>query len=107
MTSAAPPAAPVFRNSRRFRTGAVVMTHLEFFSEHGKVWSSGGLGFASRCTGGAMDGFANALIGTAAADVAAHEVVDIGVGGMGLLGQQGDCGHNLAGLAIAALRNVF
>src|SRR5258707_3573883 len=39
ITSAAPPAAPVFRNSRRFRTGAVVMTHLEFFCERTVVYA--------------------------------------------------------------------
>jgi hypothetical protein len=64
-------------------------------------------GFFDGRTGGAVDGFADALIGAAAADIAAHEVVDIGVGGFWFLGEQRDCGHDLAGLAIAALRDVF
>lgn len=54
-----------------------------------------------------MDGFANALVGAAAADVAAHGVVDIGIGGMGFFREQSRRGHDLAGLAIAALRNIF
>jgi hypothetical protein len=56
--------------------------------------------------GGAVDGFADALVGTAAADVAAHEIVNVGVGGIGLFGEERGCGHDLAALAIAALRNV-
>ena len=45
-------------------------------------------GFGFGCGGGrsAMDGFADALIGAAAADVAAHEVVDVGIGGIGFFG---------------------
>jgi len=54
-----------------------------------------------------MDGFADALVSAAAADVAAHEIVDIGVGGVGFLGKQRDCRHDLSGLAVAALRHVF
>src|SRR6266852_4160931 len=54
-----------------------------------------------------MNGFADALIGAAAANVAAHEIIDIGVRRFGLLGEQGDRRHNLPGLAIAALRDVF
>src|SRR5689334_8129936 len=54
-----------------------------------------------------MNGFTNALIRATAANVAGHEVVDIGISGIGFLGQQSDCGHDLSGLAVAALRNVF
>ena len=54
-----------------------------------------------------MDGLADALVGAAAADVAAHGVVDVGVGGFRFLREQRDRGHDLAGLAVAALRNVF
>src|SRR5580693_10591089 len=54
-----------------------------------------------------MNGFANALVGTAAADVAAHGVVNVGVGGLGFFGEQGYGGHDLPGLAVAALGNVF
>src|SRR5438094_8542315 len=44
MTSAAPPAAPVFRNSRRFTTEAVAMGHLKTNSERA-VWKS----YAAEC----------------------------------------------------------
>ena len=56
---------------------------------------------------GAVNCFADALIGAAAANVAAHGVVNIGVGGFWFLGEQGDCGHDLAGLAVTALGNIF
>src|SRR5260370_12873666 len=58
-------------------------------------------------TSGAMDGLADSLVGAAAADVAAHGIVDVGVGGLGFFREQRDRGHNLARLAIAALRNLF
>src|SRR5689334_8223158 len=54
-----------------------------------------------------MNRFANALVRAATADVAAHGIVDVGVGGVGLLGKQRDGGHDLPGLAVAALRDVF
>ena len=69
--------------------------------------SLGGFGFARWRGRGAMDGFANALVRAAAADVAAHEVIDIGIGGIGLFIEERDCGHDLSGLAITALGNVF
>src|SRR6267154_644653 len=64
------------------------------------------LGLARLHGRGAMNGFANALIRAATADVAAHGIVDIGVGRVGLFGKQRDGGHDLSGLAVAALRNV-
>src|SRR5882762_10165522 len=48
---------------------------------------------------------ANALIGAAPADVG-HRVVDVPVGRFGLLPQEGRRGHDLARLAVAALRHV-
>src|SRR5262245_9498992 len=63
--------------------------------------------FARHRGRGTMDGLTNALIGAAAADVAAHSIVDISVGGVGLLVEQRHGGHNLARLAVSALRNVF
>src|SRR5260370_10847668 len=54
-----------------------------------------------------MNGLADALVRAATADVAANGIVDVGVGGVGFLGKQGDGGHDLSGLAVAALRNVF
>src|SRR5271157_1986604 len=53
-----------------------------------------------------LDGGANALIGPAAADVAVHRAVDVGVGGMRRLFQKRRGLHDLAGLTIAALRHV-
>src|ERR1700719_2693867 len=103
MTSAAPAEAPDFKKSRRFTTDAVAMTYLCSTGEKQRL---GRLRFAG-LGGGAMDGLADALVGSAAADVAAHEVIDIGVGRVGLLGEQRDCGHDLSGLAVAALRDVF
>src|ERR1700687_6059383 len=103
MTSAAPAEALDFKKSRRSTTDAVAMTDLFSLREKQRL---GGLRFAG-LRGGAMDGLADALVGSAAADVAAHEVIDIGVGRVGLLGEQRDGGHDLSGLAIAALRDVF
>jgi hypothetical protein len=54
-----------------------------------------------------MDGFADALVSAAAADVAAHGRVDVCVSGIGFLGEERDGGHDLAGLAVAALRDVL
>src|SRR5580692_9449791 len=53
-----------------------------------------------------LDGGANALIGPATADIAVHRAVDVGVGRMRRLLQQRDRLHDLASLAIAALRHV-
>jgi len=62
---------------------------------------------SSRRACSAVDGFADALVGAATADVAAHEVVDVGVCGLWFFCEQRDRGHNLAGLAVAALGNIF
>src|SRR5271166_1880685 len=53
-----------------------------------------------------LDGGANALIGPAAANVAVHRAVDVGVRGMRRLFQKRRGLHDLAGLTIAALRHV-
>ena len=53
-----------------------------------------------------MDRLANSRVGPAAADVAGHGVIDLGVGGLGGLGEQRSRRHDLSRLAIAALRNV-
>lgn len=54
-----------------------------------------------------MNGLANTLVSAATANVATHGVVDVGVGGMRFLREKRDRGHDLAGLAVAALGNVF
>src|SRR4029453_16178438 len=59
-----------------------------------------GLLSARRCL---LDGFANAQIGSAAADVAGHGVVDFGIRRMWVAGEQGRGRHDLTRLAVAAL----
>jgi hypothetical protein len=54
-----------------------------------------------------MNGAADSRVGAAAADVAGHRVIDIRVGGLGVLAQEHGGGHDLARLAIAALRNFL
>src|SRR5215469_7760548 len=56
--------------------------------------------------GCAVDGLADALVRAAAADVAAHDFIDIGIARLGLFRQQGRRRHDLPRLAIAALWNV-
>src|SRR5438477_7822919 len=63
-------------------------------------------GASLRVLGGTMDRFADLLIGTAAADVATHGFIDIGVRWTGLLRQKRRRRHDLTGLAIAALWNI-
>src|SRR5471032_67760 len=53
-----------------------------------------------------VDGGADAVVGAAAADVAAHGVLDVGVAGIFIRVQQGGGAHQLARLAVAALRHV-
>src|SRR5689334_7439863 len=60
----------------------------------------------SRSCSSRLDGGGDALIAAAAADVAAHRVVDLGLGRV-LRRREQCCGlHDLASLAIAALRDV-
>src|SRR6266853_1173686 len=53
-----------------------------------------------------LDSLADAHISAAAADVPRHGGVDVAIGRVGLGGEQGRRGHDLAGLAIAALRDL-
>src|SRR5438445_8751090 len=53
-----------------------------------------------------VDGGADARIGAAAADVARHGLVDVGVGGRGPAREQRRRAHDLPRLAVAALRHV-
>src|SRR5689334_16011792 len=53
-----------------------------------------------------MNGGADALIRAAAADVAGHRIVDVLIGGLRFLRQQGRRRHDLSGLAIPTLRDV-
>src|SRR3954469_11879274 len=60
----------------------------------------------SQGLGGFLHGAANALVGGAAAEIAAHRRIDVRVGGFAVLGQEADRRHDLPGLAIAALRHI-
>ena len=53
-----------------------------------------------------VNGLPDARIGSATAEIAAHGGVDVGISGLGRVGQQGGGGHDLAGLAVAALGHV-
>src|SRR6266581_8056434 len=53
-----------------------------------------------------LDSLADSHISTAATDVPRHGGVDVAVGRVGVGGEQCRCGHDLAGLAIAALRDL-
>src|SRR5260221_574231 len=53
-----------------------------------------------------LDGRGDALIAAAAADVAAHGVVDLALGRVLGRGEEGGRLHDLPGLAVAALRHV-
>ena len=56
--------------------------------------------------GGFVDGHANAQVSAATAEIAVHCLVDVAIGGAGVLGKQGGSRHDLSGLAVPALRNV-
>ena len=58
-----------------------------------------------QAVGRQMDRGPHLVVGAAAADVG-DVGVDVGVGGLGLVGEQCGSGHDHAGLAIAALRDV-
>src|SRR6185369_7466922 len=62
-------------------------------------------GLAHR-SGGVLDGGAHPGIGAATADVAAHRGIDVRVGRILVGGKQSGGAHELAGLAVAALRHV-
>src|SRR5256886_2614482 len=85
MTRPAPATAAVSRNSRRVTLVEARMLRL---------------------LRRAMDGGADSLVGAAAADVR-HRGVDVGVRGVRVLRQQRSGGHDLARLAIPALRDVL
>jgi hypothetical protein len=56
---------------------------------------------------GTVDSAAYSLVGYAAADVSAHRGIDVGIRRMRVLGQERSRCHNLARLAISALRNLL
>ena len=54
-----------------------------------------------------MNCLANSFIGSAATKITVHGFGDLRVGWIRRLREQSGSGHNLSGLAIAALRNLF
>ena len=54
-----------------------------------------------------MDGFADTLVGAAAADVAAHGVIDVGIARMWIACQKRRSRHDLSRLAVAALDDLM
>src|SRR6266850_1591025 len=66
------------------------------FTSHLRVGDAGGL----------LDGRTDTRIGTATADVAGHGIVDVRIARPGRRGEQRACRHDLARLAVAALRHV-
>src|SRR6266850_6231853 len=59
-----------------------------------------------RDTGSLLDGSADTRIGAAAADVAGHGAVDVGIARLGVYGEQGARRHDLPRLTVPALRHV-
>src|SRR5207245_4232537 len=60
-------------------------------------------GLELRC---AVNCLANPLVGSAAANVSAHKVINFGVSWTSFLGEQRGGRHDLPALAIATLRNI-
>jgi hypothetical protein len=53
-----------------------------------------------------FNGLTNANVGAAAADVPGHRYVNVGVIRMRVARKKRDCGHDLSGLAVAALHHL-
>src|SRR5207302_1331767 len=70
------------------------------------IESSGAFIRRSFLAGRTVDGRANPGVRAAATDVAAHRRVDVGIRWLGSSLEQRSSGHDLAGLAVAALRHA-
>src|SRR5262245_28246321 len=84
-----PTATEALRKKRRERTGLVMS--------------------ASLCLsdlGGATDRLDDPLIGSAPAEIVGHRSLDLGLGGILALGEQGGGRHDLTALTVAALRDT-
>src|SRR5271169_229509 len=88
-TTRPPVASKPFRKPRRLTFSMVAWTDV-----------------MSRSRGSRLDGGGDALVAAAAADVAAHGIVDLRLGGVFVRPQERRGLHDLAGLAIAALRDI-
>src|SRR5438067_353630 len=99
--SASPPPAIAAEPTMNFRRESCLpLPNIIFLMAPSLRLAAGGL-----ATGCHVDRFADALIGAAAADVG-HRFVDVLVGRPRLLLQERRRRHDLAGLAVAALRHV-
>jgi hypothetical protein len=54
-----------------------------------------------------MDGNTDPLISAATADIALHGRINFLIGWVRIMAEQGGRGHDLSGVAIAALRDLF
>src|SRR5271154_3346799 len=108
-----PPAITDARRNERRLTSVVSIgppAYAYSCTSPGALGMNGGHGLFYRLLGSdfgcLVNGFANAQIGAAAADVAVHGGVNVRVRGMRILREQRGSGHHLAGLAVSALRHV-
>jgi hypothetical protein len=95
-----PPAAALIPKVKARRVGAMPLVFMaSLIPFHISALS----GLAIRC---ALYRCANAGVGAASADVSGHRCIDLRVGRFRVLKKQRRCLHDLARLAIAALRNL-
>src|SRR5688572_5769830 len=105
-----PASAETRRNWRRSTRASSVMMDSSVPRRAGLTRPGGGGGRSTRRRGRRgrclVNGFANALVGRAPAEVAVHRRRDLRVGRRGILRQERGGAHDLTRLAVAALRNV-
>ena len=89
MTKPVPASAPPFRSARR--PGSL------FHESHG---------LCLHAARGVVNGGADAGVGGAAAEISAHRLIDVLIGWLGGRAEESGRRHDLAGLAIAALRHL-
>src|SRR5258707_13266668 len=90
-------AGPVLKRIRRLPPNAALVT---------RNWRREVISSLLLSARRALDSLADSHISAAAADVPGHRGVDVAIGGIGLRGEQRRCRHDLAGLAVAALRDL-
>src|SRR5471030_1736529 len=93
--TAAPTDTPSFKNVRRFRPSGAR-----------RFCASSNPRDMSRPLGGVLDRGTDTVVRTAAADVARHCSVDIGIRGVGVRGDQRSRRHHLTRLTVPALHNI-
>src|SRR5688572_27047680 len=108
-----PETAAIFRKLRRCRPAMAVSSLSARISCNRPLGNSAKVGakcmvrlLSSQVRRGVFDGGAYPRIGAAAADVAGHGGVDVGVTGLAIGLEQRGGAHDLAALAIAALDDV-